>query len=333
MGKSIKWGVLGTAGIARWCTIPGMKAAECCELYAIAGRSLKKAESFKEMFGFEKAYEGYEALLADPEVEAVYIPLPNDIHAEWVIKALNAGKHVLCEKPMALNESEMHRMFKAAKDNGRILMEAYAYLHSPFVAEMKNIVSTGEIGEIDYIDTAFLTQDYSEDFRLHKELGGGGIYDVGCYCTTMILSLIDSPIDYIKAEAELDENGVDHMASVLLRFENGARASFNAGMCLGIDTSDRYDRFFIHGSKGYIRSDVEYNQEGEISYSITKKGDKGERNLTERTVSSVSNYKLEIEQMNRAISGEEEPHITEEFSLKNMRLLEEILKKTGYITS
>ncbi len=333
MGRSIKWGVLGTAGIARWCTIPGMKTAEGCELYAIAGRSLEKAESFREMFGFEKAYKGYDALLADPEVEAVYIPLPNDIHAEWVVKALNAGKHVLCEKPMALNESEMRRMFKAAKDNGRILMEAYAYLHSPFVSEMKKIVLSGEIGEIDFIDTAFLTQDYSEDFRLHKELGGGGIYDVGCYCTTMILSLIDSPIDYIKADAELDENGVDHMASVMLRFKNGARASFSAGMCLGTDTSDRYDRFFVHGSKGYIRSDYEYNQEGEILYKITVKSGSGERNLSVRKVSAASNYRLETEQMCRAIRGEEKPHITEEFSLKNMRLLDRILDKVGFTTS
>ena len=107
MGNKIKWGVLGTAGIAASCTIPGMKKAENCELYAVAGRSLEKAESFKQRFGFEKAYEGYEALLADPEVQAVYIPLPNDIHCEWVIKALNAKKYVLCEKPIAMNETEL----------------------------------------------------------------------------------------------------------------------------------------------------------------------------------------------------------------------------------
>ena len=202
MDKKIKWGVMGTASIAAGCTIPGMQKAENCELYAIAGRSLKKAEEFKERFGFEKAYEGYDALLNDPEVQAVYVPLPNDIHLEWVVKALNAGKHVLCEKPIALNEIELRKMFKAAKDNGVYLMEAYAYLHSPFIAELKRIIVSGEIGEVDYIDTAFLIQDFTSDFRLHKELGGGGIYDVGCYSSTMILSLVDSEIDYIKADAE-----------------------------------------------------------------------------------------------------------------------------------
>ena len=199
---TVKWGVMGTAGIASWGTIPGMQKAKGCELYAIAGRSLEKAQAYKERFGFEKAYKGYEALLSDPEVEAVYIPLHNDIHCEWVIKALNAHKHVLCEKPLAMNECELRRMFAAARENGVILMEAYAYLHSPYIARLKEIISSGEIGKVDYIDTAFLTQDYSDDIRLHKEQGGGGIYDVGCYCTSMILSLIDSPVKYIKADAE-----------------------------------------------------------------------------------------------------------------------------------
>ena len=328
--SAVKWGVLGTAGIARGCTIPGMQKAKGCELYAIAGRSLRKAQEFQEIFGFEKAYEGYEALLDDPEVDAVYIPLPNHIHCEWVIKALQAHKHVLCEKPVAMNESELRRMFAAAKENGVILMEAYAYLHSPYVQALKKIVENGEIGTVDYIDTAFLTQDYSEDFRLHKEYGGGGIYDVACYCTTMILSLIDSKIDYLKADAELDATGVDHMASIMLRFANGARASFHAGMALGVDTSDRYDRLFIHGSKGYIRSDVEYNQEGELSFNVCVKSEDGERKVHTKSVYAASNYCLEIEQMNACIRGGEKPHISEEFSIRNMRLLDRILDAVGY---
>ena len=146
--NKVKWGVLGTANIAAGCTIPGMKKAEGCELYAIAGRSIKKAEEFKERFGFVKAYEGYDALLADPEIEAVYIPLPNNIHFEWVIKALNAGKHVLCEKPIAMNETELRKMFATAKKNDRMLAEAFAYLHSPYIEALKEVINSGEIGEI-----------------------------------------------------------------------------------------------------------------------------------------------------------------------------------------
>ena len=330
MSEKVKWGVMGTAGIAAGCTIPGMKAAEGCELYAIAGRSLRKAESFKERFGFEKAYEGYDALLADPEVEAVYIPLPNDIHCEWVIKALNAHKHVLCEKPIAMNEAELRRMFAAAKENGVILMEAFAYLHSPYMEKLRSIVAGGEIGTVDYIDTAFLTQCYSDDFRLHKEFGGGAIYDVGCYCTSMILSLIDSPIKYVKADAELDSTGVDYLAGVLIGFENGARASFNTGMILGTDTCDRYDRLFVHGSKGHIRSDVEYNAGGELSFSVTIKKQGWERDIRTETVTSVSNYTLEAENMNASIRGRAVPLVTEEFSIKNMKLLDTILDTVGY---
>lgn len=328
--RPVKWGVLGTAGIAAGCTIPGMLQTESCELWAVAGRSLEKAEAFRERFGFKKAYQGYDALLADSEVEAVYIPLPNDIHCEWVIKALRAKKHVLCEKPAAMNEAELREMFRAAKENGVILMEAFAYLHSPFMAKLKQVTAAGEIGKIDYIDTAFLTQGYSEDFRLHKEQGGGGIYDVGCYCTTMILSLTDSPAKDVSVSAELDSTGVDHMASVLLRLEDGTRASFHAGMVLGEDTCDRYDRLFIHGSKGYIRSAAEYNGEGMLSFDVTVKNERGERITRTETVACGSNYSMELAQMNACIRGQAKPHISEAFSIQNMRLLDRILDAAGY---
>ena len=130
--EKVRWGVIGTAGIARGETIPGMLLAENCELYAVAGRSLEKAKSFRDAFGFRKAYGSYDELLADPAVEAVYIPLPNDLHCEWSIRALQAGKHVLCEKPLAVSEEQAKRMFEAAEKNGVYLMEAFAYLHSPF---------------------------------------------------------------------------------------------------------------------------------------------------------------------------------------------------------
>ena len=329
----VRWGVLGTAGIAAGCTIPGMQQAKNCELYAIAGRSMEKAEAFRERFGFQKAYQGYDALLADPAVEAVYIPLPNNLHCEWAVKALQAKKHVLCEKPAAMNESELRRMFHAAKENGVIFTEAFAYLHSPFIAKLKQIIADGEIGRIDYIDTAFLTQDYTDNIRLHKEQGGGGIYDVGCYCTSMILSLISAPVQYVRADAELDSTGTDRLASVLLGFADGTRASFHAGMVLGKDTCDRYDRLFIHGTKGYIRSAAEYNGEGALSFDITVKNAQGERITRTETVFSGSCYCAELEQMSACIRGTDTPRITEEFSVRNMRLLDRILDAAGYTES
>jgi predicted dehydrogenase len=323
--EKVKWGILGTANIARWATIPGMKKAENCELVTIAGRNPEKAERFAKEYGIPKAYGSYEELLEDSEIQAVYIPLPNDIHLKWVKASLKAGKHVLCEKPLALNAGEAEEMYKTAEECGVYLMEAYAYLHSPYVESLKNDVKSGIIGEVDYIDTAFVTQGYKEDFRLHKEFGGGAMYDLGCYCTTMIMSLIDSEPDMVKASAEFSELGVDYMTAGLIRFKNGARAAFNVGMVLGQNTNSRYDRLYVHGSKGSIRSDVEYNQEGEVSYRIyTPEG------MKERKVFVPQNYALEIEQLGRCILLGEKPHVTSDFSIKNAKLIDTVLKEIGF---
>ena len=146
--------------------IPGMKQSPSCELYAIAGRSLEKAKKYKEDYGFEKAYGSYDELLDDPEVQAVYVPLPNDIHVKWVTEALKKGKHVLCEKPLALNADEAKLMFDTAKENGVILMEAYAYLHSPYIDNLKKDIKSGIIGEVDFIDTASIRNSAAVRFTI-----------------------------------------------------------------------------------------------------------------------------------------------------------------------
>ena len=331
--RKVKWGILGTANIARWATIPGMKKADNCELYAIAGRSPAKAQSFAEQYGIAKAYGSYDELLADPLVQAVYIPLPNDLHLPWVTKALAAGKHVLCEKPLALNASEAREMYRTARENGVILMEAYAYLHSPYVESLKRDVASGIIGEVDYIDTSFVTQGYTEDFRLHKEHGGGAMYDLGCYCTTMILSLVDDEVASVNASAEFTDLGVDMLTTAQMRFKGGARAAFTVGMNLGIGSNSRFDRLYIHGSKGSIRSDVEYNQEGTLRYTIYAReglADGTPAGGITREVFALQNYALEIEQLGRCILEGETPHITEEFSVKNAEVIDRVLAAVGY---
>ncbi len=325
MENKVRWGILGTANIARWATIPGMKLAKNAELVAIAGRSAEKAQRYAETFGIPKAYGSYDELLSDPEVEAVYIPLPNDIHIKWVTAALRAGKHVLCEKPLAMNAGEVEEMFRTAKECGKYLMEAYAYLHSPYVQSLKDEVASGIIGDVDYIDTAFVTQGYKEDFRLHKEFGGGAMYDLGCYCTTMILSLIDSEVEFLKASAEFSDLGVDVLTSGQMRFANGARASFNIGMILDETSNARFDRLYIHGTKGSIRSDVEYNQQGKVSYKVYT-----EDGVKVKEIDVPQNYALEIDQLSRCIRGEDTPHVTEAFSIKNAKLIDAVLKEIGY---
>ena len=322
---SVKWGVLGTAGIARGCTIPGMKEAGNCELYAIAGRDGAKAESFKKDFGFEKAYVGYDRLLADPDVQAVYIPLPNNLHKEWVLKAVKAGKHVLCEKPLALCAEDEKEMFEAAKENNVLLMEAFAYLHSPYVSMLRNEIQSGAIGEVDFIQTSFLTQGYIDDIRIHKETGGGAVYDLGCYCTTMLLALTDSEPEYVMGNAEFNDFGVDIFSSALIKFKNGIRGAFTVGMIFKPEPLDRWDSLYIHGSEGYIVSDIEYNQAGSLHFNVFSNG-----TCKERSFEARQNYAIETEQFGRCIEYGEELHISSDFSIRNAKLLDMVLEKTGY---
>ena len=316
--RKIKWGVLGTADIARGETIPGMQLAENCELYAIAGRRMNKAEAFRQRFGFEKAYDSYAALLADPEVEAVYVPLPNDLHHPWVIRALQAGKHVL-----AVSEQQVREMFAAAEANHVVLMEAFAYLHSPFVSAVKAELESGVIGEIRYMDTAFVAGRRPDtDIRLRRETYGGAMYDLGCYAVSMALWLMGREPEKVSAAAHFSGQGIDLATSALLVFDDEAIASCECGM---IRSMGRHDRFQICGTKGEISSHYAFNQPGELSYTVST----ADGRVT-RTVIARSNYTLEVEQMGRCAAGEEQPHVPAAFSILNARVTDRILRSAGY---
>lgn len=324
--KKVRWGVLGTAGIARGQVIPGMKLANNCELYAIAGQSLEKAKSFQAEFGFEKAYGSYDELLADPNVEAVYIPLPNQLHMEWTCKALKAKKHVLCEKPLAPTVKDIEQMIAVAKENNVFLMEAFAYLHSPLIHAVKADLDSGIIGDPLYMESAFVTSGYSlSNIRMRKETFGGAAYDLGCYNTSLILTMFGEEPTGVQAVAEFSPEGIDLCTTALLTFPEGKRAAFQCAMVLAKDADKRLDRWQIHGTKGCIRSEVEFNQCGELSYTI--RTDAGE---VTKTVSTPQNYKLEVEQLGRCILDGESPFVTHEFTLKNARILEKVLNAIGY---
>ena len=323
--RKIKWGVLGTANIAKGCTIPGMRLAENCELHAIAGRNLEKAEQFRQAFGFEKAYGSYEALLADPAVEAVYIPLPNTLHYKWVIKAAQAGKHILCEKPLAPSAKEAAEMQAAARENNVLLMEAFAYLHSPLVAAIKTELAQGTIGEVRYLENAFVTSDYDlSNIRMRRETLGGSVYDLGCYCVSQAVWLLGEP-DGVSAVADFSEQGVDRLATGLLRYGSGARAAFTCGMVLLTDQDKRLDRLQIHGTKGVLRTNAEYNQAGRLSYEIVTEG-----RIITRFVDVPQNYSLEIAQLSRCITEGEQPLVSADFTLANARTLDKVLAAIGY---
>ena len=303
--KKVHWGVLGTAGIARSQTIPGMQMTENCLLYGIAGRDPEKVSAFKKTFGFEKAYDRYEDLLADPEIEAVYIPLPNHLHGEWTIRALEAGKHVLCEKPLATSEAEALRMFEAAEKNGVWLMEAFAYLHSPLIAAIKADLNAGVIGEIRYLDSAFITGRPGEtNIRLQRETCGGAFFE------------------QVKAAASFSDKRIDLYTSALLVYDSGTVASLSCGMVL---SSGRMDRLQIRGTRGEIISPMHYNESGELSYTIFT-----EEKTETRTISVPNNYALEVAQLGDCILNGKRPHVTREFSLMTARTTDRILAAIGY---
>lgn len=322
--QKINWGVLGTADIARGCTIPGMQQAENAVLYAIAGRSAEKAAQFKEQFGFEKAYGSYDELLADEKVQAVYIPLPNHLHLEWTKKALKAKKHVLCEKPLAVCAAEAEEMFSCARENGVLLMEAFAYLHSPIVSAVKDDVK--KLGPIRYMESAFVTSDYPlENIRMRKETFGGGTYDLGCYALSQILWMLDEEPEEVKAVAAFSDQGIDTCAAGVLSFKSGAKAQFTCGMVLPTGQFRRLDRFQIHGVNGFITSETEFNQQGELAWKLTLNG-----KTETKTVTAPQNYRLEVEQMGRCILQGEQPYVSESFSLRLGRTLDRALQSMGY---
>ena len=327
--QKIKWGVLGTAGIAKEQTIPGMKEASNCEVYAIAGRNLEKAKEFQEMFGFEKAYGSYEELLQDPEVEAVYIPLPNTLHYEWTVKALEAKKHVLCEKPLAPSEEVARQMIEAAEKNGVLLMEAFAYLHSPFTKAVKAELDAKTIGDVVYMESTFITSDYDiSNIRMRRDTLGGCLYDLGCYNTTQILWMLEEEPERVQAISDFSEENIDVNTTAIMNFKSGKRAVMHSGMVLSKEIEEKFDRidnFRIHGTKGSIRSDVQFNQCGKLAYVVSI-GDKEEI----KVVDTPQNYGLEVEQFGRCILEGEELHVSHEFTLKNARLMDRILKEINY---
>ena len=326
--KRIKWGVIGTAGIARSCTIPGMQQADNCELYAIAGRNIEKAEQFKEAFGFEKAYGSYEELLNDPEVEAVYIALPNTLHYEWAVKAMQSSKHVLCEKPLAPNAKQVKELFDTAKANHVYLMEAFAYLHSPYITAIRKEIEEGTIGEVHYIDSAFITSDYKkENIRMRRETLGGCTYDLGVYNTSLTLVMMNEEPENIKASAVFSEEKIDKLTTVVMEFAGGKKAVFTCGMTLATEQDRRLDRLEIDGTKGSITGTrFAFNGDGELSYKIRTADGREEV----KTIKVPQNYRLEVEQFGRCIAEGEMPAVTEDFSLKNARLVDQILEEIGY---
>jgi predicted dehydrogenase len=253
--RRVRWGILSTAAIARTKVVPGIQRAEHCEVVAIASREATRAERVAAELGIPTTYGSYEALLADPDVDAVYIPLPNHLHAAWTIAAAEAGKHVLCEKPLALTARDAERMIEAAERAGVLLMEAFMYrLHPSWVA-MREMVGGGRIGSLAAVHSWFsYFNDDPADIRNIAEAGGGALYDIGCYCVNLSRMLFGAEPIRVEAAIRRDpRDGTDVLTTGFLEFESGV-ASFT---CSTRTEDDQ--QVHVYGTGGRISIGIPFN--------------------------------------------------------------------------
>jgi predicted dehydrogenase len=228
MEKILNWGLLSTAKINH-ALIKPLNASKRTRLLAVASRSISSADAYAHEWKIPKAHGSYEALLNDPEIDVIYNSLPNHLHAEWTVKALRAGKHVLCEKPFALTLEEVDTMIAASKESGKVLAEAFMYRHHPLTLKVKEIVDGGELGTIKLIKGAFsfkLTRD--GNYRHYKEMGGGSVWDVGCYPISYARMLIGAdPVEVFGWQVTGPGGGDDTFVGQM-RFANGVLAQFDS---------------------------------------------------------------------------------------------------------
>ncbi|MEP7345762.1 MAG: Gfo/Idh/MocA family oxidoreductase [Gemmatimonadaceae bacterium] len=231
--QKIRWGVLSTANIGRVAVNPAIQASNNGTLFAVASRNAQHAREFAERSGIPRHYGSYDALLDDPDVDAIYIPLPNSLHRDWSMRAAERGKHVLCEKPLALNAAECREMQVAASTNGTLLMEAFMYRFHPRTEQLVAMSRAGALGSIRAIRSAFTFRlSRPDNIRLLPELGGGALMDVGCYCVNVSRTIAGAEPEMVQAWATWGTTGVDLELTGTLRFASGLLAHFDCAMSM-----------------------------------------------------------------------------------------------------
>ncbi|MFD2672266.1 Gfo/Idh/MocA family protein [Marinicrinis sediminis] len=321
MTSHVRWGILSAANIAVKSFLPAVKQSETAVVVAVASRNEEKARSFADEHGIERAYGSYEQLLQDPDIDAVYIPLPNHLHAEWTIRAAQAGKHVLCEKPLAISEEEAARAVTACKKEGVQLTEAFMYRHHPRYDQIKACIAAGEIGDIRglYANFTFDKHTDTDNVRFQKKMGGGSLYDVGCYPISAARYVLEREPEAVAVQAFFseDHDDVDMMASGLIEFPNQVGLTFQCGMW-----AERRNNLLIIGSEGSIEvpSAFIYDPDNRHFYVSVK----GERREVE--VPEVNHYTLQLDDFGRSILEGRSPRFPAEDSLLNMRVIEACLR-------
>jgi len=321
----LRFGVLSTADIAVRKVIPGMLKADRCAVEAIASRDSGRAGQVAEALGIPKAYGSYTELLADPEIDAVYIPLPNHLHMEWTIEAARAGKHVLCEKPLALTSEHAQRMVDVCAEEGVRLMEAFMYRLHPSWAAVRELVASGRIGRLMAVQSWFsYFNDDATNIRNIPEFGGGALFDIGCYNVNLSRMLFEAEPTRVEAALVRDATtGVDVLTSGLLEFPGGI-ATFTCSTRAEDD-----QRVDIYGQRGRISLGIAFNipPDRTTQVLVTAGGDPPVAPDTEiLTFDTADPYAVEAERFAAAILDELPTPVPPEDAVANLRVIERIFE-------
>ena len=320
MTDKLRWGIISTARIGTQKVIPAMQRARHCEIVAIASRNLESAQAAARELGIPRAYGSYEELLADGDIDAVYNPLPNHLHVPVSLQALAAGKHVLCEKPIALSSAEGQRLVDAARQHPELkVMEAFMYRHHPQWQRARQLVREGQIGRLQTIQAFFsYFNDDPHNIRNQAEIGGGGLMDIGCYPISVSRFIFESEPKRVAAIVDYDPRfGTDRQASALLDFGSGT-ATFTCSTQLA-----PYQRVHIFGDEGRIEIEIPFNAPPDRPCRIWHQ-QAGQ--LDEIPFDTSDQYGIQGDLFSQAVlSGTEVPTPIED-SVANMRVIEAIVR-------
>jgi D-xylose 1-dehydrogenase (NADP+, D-xylono-1,5-lactone-forming) len=310
-----RWGLLSTAAIND-ALLEGVRRSDEAEVVAVSSRDPSRAEAYARERGIGRAHGSYEALLADPDVDVVYVALPNALHVEWAIRALEAGKHVLSEKPLSVDPAEVERAFDAADRADRLLMEGFMWRHQPQAARLAELARDGTIGDVRLVRAQFsFTLTRPDDVRWQADLGGGALLDVGCYCVNALRLVAGEP-ETVFAQKVVAPGGADVRFTATVRFERGALGHFDSGF----DVPMRREVEVV-GSEGVLFLEPAFGSDHGVLH-LRRGGDE----LEPVDLPATHRYQLEVENFSRATRGEEAPLLDRAESVAQARALAALLR-------
>ena len=317
--KKLKIGVLGVSNhFVKRIVLP-LQKTEYCYIHGIASRNQGKAEAASKKYNIPKSYGSYEELLADKDVDAVYIPLPNYMHAEWIMRSADAGKHILCEKPLCMNAGEASKALGHAAEKGVRLMEAFMYKFHPMWQHVKDIVRTNQIGKVTNIHVSFFYNNPSKtNIRNIKEYGGGAMMDIGCYAVSVPRFVFDSePSRVVSLITSHPGFGTDMLSSAVMDFGEG-RATFSVGTL-----SEAHQRVEIIGTSGKISVPLPFNTFVDVGSSIIVTNNIGERVVE---FPAVDQYGVMFDAFAKAVLNDEEVPVGVDDAVKNQKVVDAVFR-------